>query len=158
MLFGEVDIPKPLIEAQEEGKLVEFAGAGVSMGSPSNLPSFDDLAKQIANGAYKRKPDEAIDRFLGRLEASGVRIRERACKLLFRPGSRANAIHVDIGRLFPHGAVRIVTTNFDGHFESALQQNTNVHKTAALPRGSDFAGLVHLHGSIKDGPQSLILT
>lgn len=43
MYFSPIDIPDELLEAQEEGKLVIFAGAGVSMGDPSNLPDFKGL-------------------------------------------------------------------------------------------------------------------
>lgn len=55
MRVKHFDLPESLIEAQEAGTLVVFAGAGVSMGSPSNLPSFSQLAKKIAAGALEKK-------------------------------------------------------------------------------------------------------
>ena len=61
----EVDLPEPLINAQREKKLVIFAGAGVSMGEPSNLPDFKRLAIEVAKGIFKPEKDEPIDRFLG---------------------------------------------------------------------------------------------
>ncbi len=48
--FGEVDFPPAILAAQSEGKLVVFAGAGVSMPSPSDLPSFWKLAEMLAAG------------------------------------------------------------------------------------------------------------
>lgn len=54
----DVDLPQALVAAQREGRLVIFAGAGVSMGPPANLPSFEDLAVQIAGGALDRRPTE----------------------------------------------------------------------------------------------------
>lgn len=54
----DVDLPQALVTAQREGRLVIFAGAGVSMGPPANLPSFEELAIQIAGGALARRPTE----------------------------------------------------------------------------------------------------
>lgn len=51
----DVDLPQALVAAQREGRLVIFAGAGVSMGPPANLPSLKDLAVQIAGGALDRR-------------------------------------------------------------------------------------------------------
>jgi len=39
MTIAGVNIPDELLQAQREGKLVIFADAGVSIDSPSNLPS-----------------------------------------------------------------------------------------------------------------------
>lgn len=50
MKFKTLNIPLELIEAQQDQKLVIFSGAGVSMGPPSNLPSFWSLAEGIARG------------------------------------------------------------------------------------------------------------
>jgi hypothetical protein len=50
MRIGSTDFPEPLLNALRDGRLVVFAGAGVSMGPPANLPSFRELAHQIAEG------------------------------------------------------------------------------------------------------------
>ena len=47
MLFGKVNLPDSLLNAQRNETLVVFAGAGVSMGAPANYPSFAELAKQV---------------------------------------------------------------------------------------------------------------
>jgi hypothetical protein len=44
MHFKGVDFRDDLIDAQKKGKLVIFAGAGVSLSPPSNHPNFKDLA------------------------------------------------------------------------------------------------------------------
>ncbi len=73
MILNGVDFPEQLIEAQKSGRLVVFAGAGVSVDSPSALPDFNQLAKQVALGTKEERAlDEPIDRFLGRLKANGV--------------------------------------------------------------------------------------
>ena len=48
MQFGEVDIPKQVVDARRDGNLAVFAGAGVSVGPPSNLPGFDGLVELVA--------------------------------------------------------------------------------------------------------------
>ena len=57
--------------------------------------------------------------------------------------------------------IRLVTTNFDQHFETAAQEHferlPRIHQAPALPLGDDFSGIVYLHGSIMD-PQSLVMT
>lgn len=50
MKIDGVDFPQPLLDALRDGRLVVFAGAGVSMGPPSDLPGFRRLAKQVAEG------------------------------------------------------------------------------------------------------------
>jgi hypothetical protein len=76
MRFEGIDFPKPIIEAQEKGELVIFAGAGVSIPSPSDLPDFKKLANELANDIAVLKGDEPIDRFLGRLPPT-LNIHER---------------------------------------------------------------------------------
>ena len=66
MILCGVNFPPKLVDAAEQGKLVVFAGAGVSMGEPSNLPSFWKLAKGIASG-FGLEPHDPLDQFLGSL-------------------------------------------------------------------------------------------
>jgi hypothetical protein len=68
MRLGNIIFPDPVLQAQEEGNLVIFAGAGVSMGPPANYPNFKKLAQEIACGAgHTLEDSEPIDRFLGRV-------------------------------------------------------------------------------------------
>lgn len=68
------DIPAAVLHSQEEGRLVFFCGAGISMSS--GLPSFKRLVEDVRDqlGAAftsqeKREFDaEAYDRVLGMLE------------------------------------------------------------------------------------------
>ena len=45
MRIKEVDFDERLLNAQHNDSLVMFAGAGVSMGPPSNYPDFNDLTQ-----------------------------------------------------------------------------------------------------------------
>ena len=44
-----VDFPPALLDALRDGRLVVFAGAGVSMGAPARLPSLCKLAERLDN-------------------------------------------------------------------------------------------------------------
>jgi len=58
--FGHVEIPANLINSLKENKEIVFAGAGVSMGAPANLPDFVNLTRQILNLDEKEKFDSPI--------------------------------------------------------------------------------------------------
>lgn len=159
----EVDIPEELLRAQREGQLVVFAGAGISMGHPSNLPNFDKLAERIAGGALRREDGEPVDRFLGRLVDKGVNVEGIARQIIADPSSKHAAAHEHLVNLFPTlDRLRIVTTNFDRHFTTALANtygsSAPVYVGPALPLGREFNGLVYLHGSIDNLHHRLVLT
>lgn len=165
MKIGGVDFPEPLLNALRDGKLVVFAGAGVSMGAPANLPSFRKLAEQVAEWAGKPiKKSESIDQFFGRLKEDGVRVHQRVAEILQPENLEPNALHRNLLRLFQEtGTVRIVTTNFDRLFEQAVgagdlfKNKPKVFEAPALPLGSRFKGIVRLHGSVKE-PEEMVLT
>jgi hypothetical protein len=157
----DVDIPEALLDAQRDGHLVIFAGAGVSMGPPSNLPGFDTLATQIAAGLLVPVANESFDIFLGRVSSLGVDVQKSARQHLDLLGSAHRPLHSLIVDLFrAEGDVRIVTTNFDQHFTTAAHARypaIDIFTAPALPLGRDFRGLVYLHGSL-GRPEPLVLT
>jgi len=165
MRFGSVDIPVDLVNARQNGKLAVFAGAGVSMGPPSNLPSFEGLVDVVAEGTpLERRSEERFDQFLGRLhrKGNGVRVHDIVQQEIDN-GRGPTTTHLEIVRLFESSEdVRIVTTNFDRHFTSAVDdvfdQATPDFHGPALPLGNDFSGIVHLHGSVVQDPRRLVLT
>ena len=142
------------MNALRDGKLVVFAGAGVSMGEPANLPDFGMLAESIGQGTgVERLKGEPEDHFLGRLMDRGVKVHDLAVSQLTRDDQTFTKLHRDLLRLFPDGKPpRIVTTNFDLLFEEAAKQLYNpepdVFKAPALPLGSEFDGIVHVHGAL----------
>lgn len=164
MKIKGVDFSEHLLNAQREGSLVVFAGAGVSMGTPSNYPNFKGLAKDIAKWAGVEWPEEEpIEYFLGRLVHKKIKVHERVAALLSLPESKPKELHKNLLKIFGSpDQIRIVTTNFDSHFETAaaevLDKIPEIFKSPALPLGHDFCGLVYLHGSVQDNPKRLILT
>ncbi len=164
MKIGGVDFPRPLLEALQKGHLVVFAGAGVSMGPPAKLPDFKRLAGQLATDTgHPRKKGEPVDRFLGRLKIKGVEVHQQVAKILQRDGLEPTDLHRNLLRLYgPPDGVRIATTNFDLLFEQSAAElfpsaTPRVFQAPALPLGSRFRGIVHLHGSV-DEPDEMVLT
>jgi len=163
MRFGGVDLPNALSDAQAKGELVIFAGAGVSMASPSDLPDFPTLANDLANGIATLRQDEDVDRFLGKLPEN-LNIYERTRLRLSDPSSKPNSLHRDLLRVFSgHTSVRLVTTNFDDHFASAAVEVFSgscpeLFYAPALPVGNNFNGIVHVHGSTRKDPRRMVLT
>ena len=159
--LGSIEFDDRILDALRDENLVVFAGAGVSMGPPSNLPSFWKLTCDIAQGTGLA-PSKQLDRFLGQLHHRKVAVHERAAELLSPAGSAPNGLHYDLLRLFGTAdRVRLVTTNFDLHFEIAA--NTlfgavpDVYRAPALPLGDDFSGIVHVHGALPRA-RDLVLT
>jgi hypothetical protein len=150
--LGSIEFDDRILDALRDDRLVIFAGAGVSMGPPSNLASFWKLASDIAQGTGLA-PSQPLDRFLGQLHHRKVAVHERAAQLLTPIGSTPNTLHYDLLRLFRTAdRIRLVTTNFDLHFEAAANDLygsvPDVYRSPALPMGYDFSGIVHVHGAL----------
>ncbi|NBF08134.1 SIR2 family protein [Pseudomonas sp. Fl4BN1] len=159
--LATLDFDNSILDALNRDRLVIFAGAGVSVGSPSNLANFWTLAEQIAHGTGK-EPYVPLDRFLGELSHDGVTVHERAGKHLSPPESAPNALHHDLVRLFGKpDRVKIITTNYDLHFETAadtvFSSRPEIYAAPALRLGSDFSGIVHVHGALPK-TRNLIMT
>src|SRR6266568_3344748 len=104
MFFDPIEIPDELLEAQEQGRLVGFAGAGVAMREPSNLPSFKGLAAHIAGAhplaAEIDKYDARLDRFLGELSRQKVHVQALCRARIGDPASRPTELHRSLVDLF----------------------------------------------------------
>ena len=158
-----IDFPEGLLAALRDGRLVVFAGAGVSMGAPAHLPSFRELALQVADGTGLAIRDgESEDRFLGRLKLAGTDVRCLAAQRLQRDGLQPTELHRSILRLYRDPTdVRIVTTNFDLLFEQAFACVFNtaprVFNAPDLPLARRLQGVAHIHGTVGE-PNEMVLT
>lgn len=165
-ITGDVELPDEILDAHERGELVFFVGAGASLGKPSNLPLFDSLAKKLARlASHPFSKRGGLDFFIGQLESlpQGFDAHHHAHTLISNPKSRFNPLHgaiVDLAGI--GGAFRVVTTNYDDHLASAAGSGSitvpDTWYAPALPLGRDFAGLVHLHGSVRRPKEEMILT
>jgi hypothetical protein len=159
-----LQIPQEVLDAQRDGRLVIFAGAGVSKEPPSGLPLFGELVAQIAKRALTDAEKERPDRLLGTLaDKNNIDVHAAAKTILGRDSSQPASGHRSLIDLFPDpGALRIVTTNADRHFSTVLHQKdlarqVDTYYAPALPLGNDFAGLVYLHGSVDKDVQRMVL-
>ncbi|SMQ81260.1 SIR2-like domain-containing protein [Bacillus sp. OV166] len=157
----EVNMPEELLSAQKNGKLVIFAGAGVSMGFPANFPSFYKLADDVATyaGTFKLEEHEPIDHYLGRLVNQRINVHEIVRNMLTNPESKPTVLHHSLFSLFPNqDDIKIVTTNFDLHFSTVNSGVVEEYRAPVLPLGNNFNGIVYLHGNVNQIPRNLILT
>lgn len=161
MIINNIEYPNEIIEAIQNDSLVVFAGAGVSMGSPTDLPNFPDLAKMIAEGTGKEVDENHCDVFLGDLKAEKIDVNKRAAEILSDNCEKHNGMHEAIVDLFKAPEkCRIVTTNYDQMLEQVFEEravDVSVYNAPALPLGNDFKGIVHVHGNISD-PQYMVVT
>ena len=177
MQFGGVSIPESLFNAAYSGSLVVFAGAGVSMAKPVDLPSFDKLINHIKTyvdpGGFLRnrsckkgvQDDSAIytetpEQYLSYLEHKGKNVK-KACSSYVDSRGQFTGLHAGILKvLASSGCIRLVTTNFDCCFENAMESlgyTAKVFSSPALPLGEVVGGIVHLHG-VLDDLDSMVLT
>jgi len=128
MIFASVRLPDPIRIALEEDRLVIFAGAGVSLPPPSNLPLFNGLACQICG--LSSVPPGKEDQALGKMARNGADVHAAAAKILFHPKTHPTDLHKQaLGIFGSPDKVRIVTTNFDDHFSTAAR---NVFRRRAV--------------------------
>lgn len=162
-ITSEVEIPDELFDKLEQRKLVLFVGAGVSMQGNSNLPNFDDLVDGIAHTLYLEKRDitEPHDYYLGKI-AKVKDVHQAAKDFVDVESSKPNPLHRSVIELFSNdNDIRIVTTNFDKHFTTLLQdieKDVNIYYAPALPTGRAFKGLAYIHGNVEQEKEHLILT
>lgn len=163
------DIPEPLLQTHEEGRVVFFCGAGISY--PAGLPGFKGLVDEIyrrlsttLNSIEKNAYDRGdFDATLSHLER---RLPEQRSAMLM---ALAEALQPELqreGALETHCALlelarnrketlHLVTTNFDRVFDAAakhLGQAVRYFSAPMLPvpKCSRWNGLVYLHGLLTD--------
>lgn len=123
MICGPIEIPDEVVAALGAGNLVIFAGAGVSCGGRSNLPSFVGLTEQVRIRLGKPLPatKQECDVLLGDWKGLGGDVHDITREIIAAsPGH--NPIHEHLLQLFSKDdEIRIVTTNFDRHFRSAAE-------------------------------------
>ncbi|WP_042292078.1 SIR2 family protein, partial [Paraburkholderia mimosarum] len=169
--------PNDLVDRMLDGDVVFLCGAGVSA---PQLPTFGELVDQIYQSigvepttaeslAIKKhgRYEEALGAVARRL-VNPARIYDEAAGILARPNVDL-AHHRTLLRLSRarDNSLLLVTTNFDGLFERALDasEGPGRGKTSSLagqalpPPGTDTCqGIIHLHGRIRDAEAGLEAT
>jgi hypothetical protein len=170
------DIPEPLLQAHEEGRVVFFCGAGISY--PAGLPGFkglvDEIYKRVGTPrlaveqeAYDRKQfDAALDLLERRLPGQRIAVRQKLAEVL-RPKWRrkgATETHealLELARCRDR-SIRLVTTNFDRVFEHVGKRPGKAFQAYAapmlpIPKNSRWNGLVYLHGLLPNKTDDIAL-
>ncbi|MCY3862381.1 MAG: DUF4020 domain-containing protein [bacterium] len=169
MWFGlsgnqEAEVPDVLISAHGEGQLVLFVGAGASVDPPSGLPTFHKLTMKLCEESQEPLPGkgEALDKKLGRLKGKGVDVHQRVKAIIGSPESKPNDLHRAIANLATAKQPRIVTTNYDRHLSTCLEESLDggldEYPSLAFPQREGFTGIVYLHGSVKEPAEHLVVT
>ncbi len=171
------DIPDELLFAQDEGNVVFFCGAGVSM-AHAKLASFADLAEKVINDLGATEDSKAKKLFSKFTELNkdphtrGVISADHIFSSLIRsfdrndingsvarsllpkrePNLTAHKIILKLARLQGR-QTRLITTNFDLLFEACdkkLQSRTRSNLPHIQFSDNDW-GIVHLHGKVRSG-------
>lgn len=161
------DIPLELLQAQEDGKLVFFCGAGISY--PAGLPLF----KGLVDGVYEElatdptpQEKQAIEQWrydtalelLERRYHANNRADKYAVKraitnrLTFKPDANFDT-HKALLQLAKtkNNQYRLVTTNVDDGFIQANPESIKFSDTAPklpIPKPNKWHSIVYLHGLI----------
>lgn len=177
-------LPDELLEAQDEGQVVFFCGAGVSM-ADARLPSFsgladnvlkklgatdDSLARRLFIASQELEKTHSLkgvlsaDQIFGKLCRSfdSQDINRAVSESLKPPKKMTLSGHKTILKLaqLSGGQTRLVTTNFDLLFENASQGKVKSRTRSDLPRieySDNDWGIIHLHGRVQEdysGPDS----
>ncbi len=181
-------IPTKLLNELDDGNVVFFCGAGISMGT--GLPSFGGLVDHVYT-ENRLEPDEIerealdcgiddpklrrpkYDKVLGLLErperlgptrsSDPSRMRDTIVRRLSERSTGPLHVHRALVTLSSTTkGVRLVTTNFDNRFHSAGVQNKFIDSAPKLPvpKAYGWHSLVHLHGRIGNDleDKDLVLT
>ncbi|WP_210478352.1 anti-phage defense-associated sirtuin Dsr1 [Pantoea ananatis] len=159
------DIPDALLRAHEDGKVIFFCGAGISI--PAGLPNFQKLVDEVythtdtshsdaEKAAYDNELyDATLNLLEKRLPDGRNKLRQAIFAILSRKSwsKKETETHRALLELSktPDGKYRLVTTNFDRLFESAAKYlKSNFESFSApmlpIPKKSRWNGLVYLHG------------
>lgn len=172
-------LPSCLVRAHRDGRLALFVGAGASKPCPSNLPLLGELVERVEKRlGVDHEPGSLTLLESGARECSGdsdgeslkplERLEELArrglsvhvaVKEIISESAEPNDVHRAIVALAEaRGSARIVTTNYDRHLSGCLSEPLAFYEAPDFPGDEDFTGVVHLHGSIGQSPERLVIT
>ena len=160
MIFGnKINIPNKLLHYLEQGRVVFFCGAGISM--DAGLPSFAGLAKKVCSDLgiqenypmiedhLKQGQYEEVFQFL-QCTIGKQEIDKKITEHLNTSKKSDNHQFIfDLASAYGHSP-KIVTTNFDTLFDNVIRYDeikTYVAPAVPIPNG-DWSGIVHLHGRL----------
>jgi len=163
------DIPEHLLQAHEDGRVIFFCGAGISV--PAGLPGFEGLVDKIyeelgatpepiEDQALKNKQYDAVLHQL-ELRYPGGRsaLREKLVSILKpdldKEGARSTHDALLLLATDRDDKVRLVTTNFDRIFQYIVENKKPLIPSFSapllpIPKPSRWHGVVYLHGLLPE--------
>jgi len=170
-------VPDELLRLHEEGEVVFFCGAGISMGA--GLPDFKGLVRRAwkevgynPSSEEKRlnrdgRCDVALE-LLGNKLDDAITMRNGVAAVLsrYRDKNRYNRVHKALLALSQTRdevpRLHLVTTNFDRLFENVRQDldcgsNSYIAPLIPVPKKFNWDGIVYLHGLLPDCPDEASL-
>lgn len=161
MIFEHGELPDGLLKAHRSGRLVLFIGSGASAGSPTDLPDFACLAKQVIaelEADRELTPADYPEFVLSDIAADGFGV-HAAVHRIIGAADQPNPTHHAIAELAQSSPpARIVTTNYDRLLTECGLADIPEYSAPDLPGDEAFEGIVYLHGSVADEPQHLVVT
>jgi hypothetical protein len=161
------DIPREIRHSREQGNVVFFCGAGVSLSA--GLPGFPELTDKMITAldpepksdirkwfdhTHPHFPTPYADIYQAMQDEFGVEwVEHYLSEFLGAPPKSNTSNHGWILELSKNTANKpqVITTNIDPLFEKAWHENQKleVHHPPRLPDGN-FSGVVYLHGKRKN--------
>lgn len=164
------DVPDELLRLHEEGEVVFFCGAGISMGA--GLPDFKGLVKRVwkevgYNPSFEEKRlnldgrcDVALE-LLGNKLNDAITMRNGVATVLsrYREKNGYDRVHKALLALSQTRdevpRLHLVTTNFDRLFEKVRQDldcgsSSYIAPLIPVPKKFNWDGIVYLHGLLPD--------
>jgi hypothetical protein len=149
-----------LFEAMSAGRLIVFAGAGLSMAAPSSLPNAANVANRCIDNHLARTGEDLTARFGGNLEGLAHHFRTVGSEEYFITSvvpwaslvRDPNAGHEAVADFLAAHLIRLcLTTNFDCLVESAATKLREpdfgaIVEPADVTRQTDHSPYVKLHG------------
>jgi hypothetical protein len=159
------DLPESLVQAQEDGNIVFFCGAGVSY--PAGLPSFQGLVKAlytelgealspVEQTAFRENRFDSVVYLLERRIGNRIVVREKLWKVLStidltEPNSTETHRALLTLSKARDGQTRLVTTNFDRLFNAASPAlPAYAAPLLPVPKRTRWDGIVYLHGLLPE--------
>lgn len=161
------EVPERLVQAQEEGRVVFFCGAGVSY--PAGLPGFkglvEDLYRELGESRnpveetpFKESRFDTVIYLLEQRIGNRTVVREKLWKILTaidltNPKSTETQRSLLTLAKSPKGQCRLVTTNFDRLFKAAAPTLPDYSAPfLPIPKRTRWDGIVYLHGLLPERP------
>jgi len=164
------DVPESLLQAHEDGNVVFFCGAGISM--PAGLPTFGELVNQlyekvgvlpdpVQKAAIKAGQfDTAITLLETDVMGGRESVRKELVEILTPDLTTPKSISTHDALLTlsktRKGKTHLITTNYDRVFEERIDKNklsVQCFNAPFLPVPKKrWDGLVYLHGLLQENP------